>query len=74
MFFLPFEAHHFCWSLALRQVGEYVHAVRALNPLPQPLDLASLETISFLQAFHCLNSSLPCFNFLIQGKGTLTRY
>jgi hypothetical protein len=74
MFFLPFGAHHFCWSLALGQAREYARAARALNTFAPAPDLAYLEIISFLQAFHCLDSSLPYFDFLIQGKGISTRY
>jgi len=73
MFLLPCRAHHLCWNLALGQVREYAHAMRASTPLPQPPTSASLEAISFLKAFHFSNSSVPCFDFLIQGKDILTR-
>jgi hypothetical protein len=45
------------WSLALRQVGEFAHAIRALALLA--LTLASSKTISVLLALHPLDIDPP---------------
>ncbi len=70
---LPLEAsffsshlgpHCFYWSLALRRAWEYVCVVRALAPLV--LASTSSKNINVLQAFHPLESSLPCLDSLMK--------
>jgi len=55
--------HHLHRNLTLRQVGEYVHVVKAFIPLA--LASTSSKNIIVLQAFHLLGSSLPCLDSLM---------
>ncbi len=45
------------WSLTLRHVGEFAHAIKALAPLT--LTLASSKTINVLLALHPLDIDPP---------------